>query len=117
MHTSEVISNPGLNYIWKDEERRCLQRGEQLVSDSSQGRMELSCKARIPVQLCKSLLWKSLVRRIVFTEDRPWPETETEQDWLRRMHLFSEKFQAAREGTSIAVEKEVEGWRLRKLFC
>uniref|UniRef100_A0A9J2Q5X3 DNA polymerase n=1 Tax=Ascaris lumbricoides TaxID=6252 RepID=A0A9J2Q5X3_ASCLU len=33
---NEISSNPGLNYIWKDEERRCHQRGKKLIAESSQ---------------------------------------------------------------------------------
>ncbi|MCP9265136.1 DNA polymerase [Dirofilaria immitis] len=34
--TSEMFCNPGLNYIWQDEQRRYRKRGEELVSKLSQ---------------------------------------------------------------------------------
>ncbi|VDN24585.1 unnamed protein product, partial [Gongylonema pulchrum] len=33
---AEISPNPGLNYIWKDEQRRCQKKGEELVYESSQ---------------------------------------------------------------------------------
>ncbi|EJD74935.1 DNA polymerase [Loa loa] len=33
---SEMSSNPGLNYIWQDEQRRRQKKGEELISESSQ---------------------------------------------------------------------------------
>uniref|UniRef100_A0A0R3RZD2 DNA polymerase n=1 Tax=Elaeophora elaphi TaxID=1147741 RepID=A0A0R3RZD2_9BILA len=34
--TLEVSNNPGLNYIWKDEQRRRQKKGEELIRESSQ---------------------------------------------------------------------------------
>lgn len=33
----EMSSNPGLNYIWQDEQRRRQKKGEELINESSQG--------------------------------------------------------------------------------
>lgn len=33
---SKISNNPGLNYIWQDEQRRCKKKGGELISESSQ---------------------------------------------------------------------------------
>ncbi|VBB26657.1 unnamed protein product [Acanthocheilonema viteae] len=60
LHSTSVscleMFNPGLNYIWQDEQRRRQEKSEELIDESQ--------------------------------KERPSPNTEKENDYLNRLHIF-----------------------------
>ncbi|CAG9530449.1 unnamed protein product [Cercopithifilaria johnstoni] len=85
--TSELFNNPGLNYIWQDEQRRRQKKGEELISEPQKEKK----KKRI--------------------EERELPDTEKERDYLNRLHIFFKdnasnvSFGAAQNDTSQDIGK------------
>uniref|UniRef100_A0A914ZC71 DNA polymerase n=2 Tax=Parascaris univalens TaxID=6257 RepID=A0A914ZC71_PARUN len=79
---NEISSNPGLNYIWKDEERRCRQRGKKLIIESSQEERSAPVTANEQDWLQRI---HSIVKKLQTSQN-----DSTFRDTQLRMHSFND---------------------------
>lgn len=100
-----MSSNPGLNYIWQDEQRRCQKRGKELICKSSQGRnfpLEgfKNCASnifKVPGKLNsdtedfdeREASWTMFALFNQFSEERPAPVNDKERDYFHRLRAFA----------------------------